>query len=128
MLSDNEARIRRRVALAIGRVGLADGVAPLLGVLSDPDPGVRQMAAFALGLIGDRGAREPLVEALADPSPLVQGSAAEALGLIGDPAAADAVGRFVAQLTDAGALAQPPADADDTRRDTTAAAWRLGVF
>jgi hypothetical protein len=30
MLSDSEARIRRRAALAIGRVGLADGVPPLL--------------------------------------------------------------------------------------------------
>ncbi|HEV2984331.1 MAG TPA: HEAT repeat domain-containing protein, partial [Vicinamibacterales bacterium] len=50
MLADEEARVRRRAALAIGRVGLADGVQPLVGVLGDSDPEVRQMAAFALGL------------------------------------------------------------------------------
>ena len=92
LLTDAEARIRRRAALAIGHVGLRDGVAPLLKVLADPDPEVRQMAAFALGLIGDTTARDPLIAALGDPSPLVQGSAAEALGLIGDQTAADAVG------------------------------------
>jgi HEAT repeat protein/cyclophilin family peptidyl-prolyl cis-trans isomerase len=128
LLQDEEPRIRRRAALAIGRVALADGVPPLVATLQDPDPEVRQIAAFALGLVGDRRAREPLVAALADPAPPVQGSAAEALGLIGDPAAADAVGRFVARITDAGALAPPPLAADDARRDTPAAAWRLGVY
>src|SRR5437870_177115 len=33
LLSDNEARVRRRAALAVGRVGLRDGVQPLVGVL-----------------------------------------------------------------------------------------------
>jgi HEAT repeat protein/cyclophilin family peptidyl-prolyl cis-trans isomerase len=128
LLQDDEARIRRRAALAVGHVGLADGVPPLVATLKDEDPEVRQMAAFALGLIGDRSARNPLEGALGDQSPLVQGSAAEALGLIGDPAAADAIGRFVAQLTAAGAVPAAPADGEDVRRDTPAAAWRLGVF
>jgi HEAT repeat protein/cyclophilin family peptidyl-prolyl cis-trans isomerase len=128
MLSDSEARIRRRAALAIGRVGLADGVAPLLGILNDPDPEVRQMAAFALGLLGDARARDPLVAALGDPSPLMQGSAAEALGLIGDATAADAIGSLVTKVVQSGALAQPPDAADDTRRDTPTAACRLALF
>jgi len=98
LLGDGEARVRRRAALAIGHVGLAEGVAPLVGLLADPDPEVRQMAAFALGLLGDKGAKDPLTNALADASPLVQGSAAEALGLIGDPASADAVGRLASQI------------------------------
>ncbi len=54
MLTDSEARVRRRAALAIGRVGLAEGVAPLVGLLGDADPEVRQIAAFALGLLGAR--------------------------------------------------------------------------
>ena len=128
LLSDDEARVRRRAALAIGRVALAEGVTPLVGVLADPDPEVRQMAAFALGLLGDTHARDPLVAALADPSPLVQGSAAEALGLIGDAAAADAVGRFAAQVVQSGALATLPGDAEDAARDTPAAACRLAIF
>ncbi|MGH9141535.1 MAG: HEAT repeat domain-containing protein, partial [Vicinamibacterales bacterium] len=128
MLADNEARIRRRAALAIGRVGLADGVAPLLTVLSDSDPEVRQMAAFALGLLGDRRARDPLVGALADPAPVVQGSAAEALGLLGDVTAADAIGTLVTRIVQSGAVTQPPGDADDVRRDTPSAACRLGIY
>ena len=127
-LSDEEARVRRRAALAIGHVALAEGVQPLEAALNDADQEVRQMVAFALGLIGDRSAREALVNALNDPSPLVQGSAAEALGLLGDPAAADAVGQFVGRITESGAFAQPPTDADDARRDTPAASWRLGVY
>jgi HEAT repeat protein/cyclophilin family peptidyl-prolyl cis-trans isomerase len=127
LLVDQEARVRRRAALAIGRVGLADGVPPLIGVLADADPEVRQMAAFALGLLGDPRARDPLVAALGDPSPVVQGSAAEALGLMGDASAADAVGRLAAQIVQSGALAQPPGDEDDVRRDTPTAACRLAL-
>jgi HEAT repeat protein/cyclophilin family peptidyl-prolyl cis-trans isomerase len=128
LLSDDEARIRRRAALAIGRVALAEGLTPLVGVLADPDPEVRQMAAFALGLLRDKSARDPLVGALGDASPLVQGSAAEALGLIGDAAAADALGRFVGQVVQSGALAQTPDEADDVRRDTPTAACRLAIY
>jgi len=129
LLADDEARVRRRAALAIGRVGLAEGVQPLLPVLaSDGDAEVRQMAAFALGLIGDVRAKEALVTALADPSPLVQGSAAEALGLIGDTTAADPVAGLVSRIVQSGALAQTPGDDDDARRDTPAAAARLGMF
>jgi HEAT repeat protein/cyclophilin family peptidyl-prolyl cis-trans isomerase len=128
LLTDPEARVRRRAALAVGRVGLTGGVAPLVMLLGDSDSEVRQMAAFALGLIGDRQARDPLVMALNDPSPLVQGSAAEALGLIGDPAAADAIGRLVSSVVRSGAVASPPPDADEARRDTPAAVFRLGLF
>src|SRR5258706_8129860 len=128
LLGDGEARVRRRAALAIGHVGLADGVQPLLGVLADRDPEVRQMAAFALGLLGDSRARDPLVTALADASPLVQGSAAEALGLIGDVSAADALAGLVGRVVQSDTLAQPPADEDDVRRDTPAAACRLALY
>src|SRR6266849_8185485 len=128
LLRDSEARVRRRAALAVGRVGLRDGVQPLVALLSDADAEVRQMAAFALGLIGDRAGRDPLVAALTDPSPLVQGSAAEALGLIGDATAAEAIGRFTAQIVQSGALAETPAEEDEARRDTPAAACRLGLY
>ena len=128
LLGDSQARIRRRAALAIGRVGLPEAVPPLAKLLADPDPEVQQMAAFALGLIGDPSAREPLVAVLRDPSPLVKGSAAEALGLIGDRSAADAVGQMASEIVQSGALAQPPgADADGVR-DSPAGAFRLALF
>jgi len=129
MLGDDEPRIRRRAALAIGHVGLKEGVAPLVAMLTgEGDAEVRQMAAFALGLLGDKTARDPLVAALNDPSPLVKGSAAEALGLVGDATAADPIGRMLSSILQAGALAQPPGDEDDVKRDTPTAAFRLGVY
>ena len=129
LLGDREARVRRRAALAIGRAGLADGVAPLLPILaSDPDPEVRQMAAFALGLIADRSAFDPLVAALADPAPVVRGSAAEALGVLGDSAAAAPIAKMAAAVVASGVLATPPADTVEAARDTPAAAFRFAVF
>src|SRR5579864_3617353 len=99
MLGDSEGRVRRRAALAIGRVGLPEGVQPLLErFASDTEPEVRQMAAFALGLLADPRAKDALITGLSDPSPLVQGSAAEALGLLGDASAAGAIGRMVGQV------------------------------
>jgi HEAT repeat protein len=128
LLADSEARVRRRAALAVGRVGQREGVSPLIAVLADPDPEVRQMAAFALGLLGDPQAREPLVAALADPQPIVKGSAAEALGLIGDVAAADAVAGMATQIVQSGALNPPPGEETDSQRDTPAAAFRLAIY
>jgi HEAT repeat protein len=127
LLNDGEARVRRRAALAVGRVGLPDGVPPLVALLADSDPEVRQMSAFALGLIGDSGAFDPLLAALNDSTAMVKGSAAEALGLIGDARAADAIARMVAGIMDAGGFTGPPAGDADLRRDTPEAAFRLGV-
>jgi len=120
--------VRRRAALAIGRVGLPDGVPPLVALLADSDQEVRQMAAFALGLIGDRTARDPLVTALADSSLMVKGSAAEALGLIGDAAAATPIARMASDLVASGALSQLPSEDMEAVRDTPAAAFKLAVF
>jgi HEAT repeat protein/cyclophilin family peptidyl-prolyl cis-trans isomerase len=127
LLTDSEARIRRRAALAVGRVGLPEGVAPLVKVLQgDSDPEVRQMAAFALGLIGDQSALEPLRAALADPLALVAGRAAEALGLLGDAASAPAIAKLVASHAAAAAALSP----DDSRAQYEPAveAFKLGVY
>ena len=109
LVTDPEARVRRRAALAVGRVGLPEGVALVLPLLADPDPEVRQMAALALGLIGlvlDDGsppldpallpAVTALDAALADADPMVRGRAAEALGQMGATESAPAVGRLAA--------------------------------
>ena len=104
LLTDSEARTRRRAALAVGRAGLAEGVEPLTKLLTDVEFEVRQMAAFALGLIGDAAARPALTAALNDPDPTVQGRAAEALGAIGDKADAPLVSAMVQAHVKAGAL------------------------
>lgn len=125
--TDDEARIRRRSALAIGRVGLPDGVPALVRLLqADLDSEVRQMAAFALGLIADPSAVEPLRVAVGDASPLVAGRAAEALGLIGDTASAPIIGTLVAEHAAAAAAMAP----DDSRPQLAAPvdAFRLGIY
>jgi cyclophilin family peptidyl-prolyl cis-trans isomerase/HEAT repeat protein len=110
LLQDSEGRTRRRAALAVGRVGLREGVEPLAQLLGDTEPEVRQMAAFALGLIGDASGRGPLLQALQGTDPIVQARAAEALGLIGDKTDAAAIGAVVQAHIKAGALASVAAD------------------
>ena len=129
LLTDSEARVRRRAALAIGRVGLPDGVAPLAGLLaSDPEPEVRQMAAFALGLIGDRAARPALTLALKDDEAIVQGRAAEALGNIGEREDAGAVAEMVQVHVKAGALAGLSPDDLDYPLAPAVEAARIGLY
>ena len=96
LIEDPSAAIRRRSAVAIGRVRLAGGIPALVSALSDPQMEVREIAAFGLGLIGDPAAAEPLVEALRDVSPVVQGRAAQALGMLGASGTLDAIQSMVA--------------------------------
>ncbi|MBI2833621.1 MAG: HEAT repeat domain-containing protein [Acidobacteria bacterium] len=127
-LRDSNAQIRRRAALAVGRVGLREGVAPLLAALADPEQEVRQMAAFALGLIGDVSAAEALRTALSDHTAVVRGRAAEALGLIGDRAAAPAIGELVAGIVKQGFVAQIEPDDVTYPMDPAVEAFRLGLY
>ncbi len=93
---DPSAAVRGRAMLAIGRVGMDEGLPVLEQGLGDVDPGVRASAAFALGLTGVKSAVPKLEQALADPAPAVRPRAADALGLIGDPSAAAAVAQSAA--------------------------------
>jgi HEAT repeat protein/cyclophilin family peptidyl-prolyl cis-trans isomerase len=127
LVTDPEGRVRRRAALAIGRVGLPSGVGPLVTALTDTEPDVRQMAAFALGLLGDREARGPLRAALRDPAPLVRGRAAEALGAIGDTEAASAIASMIAAELKAGVVAGLSPDDFEYLANPSAEAFRLGV-
>ncbi|NOT25858.1 MAG: hypothetical protein HOP16_07110 [Acidobacteria bacterium] len=128
LLGDPEARVRRRAALAIGRVGLDAGVEPLTALLADEVPDVREMGAFALGLLGNPASRPALVAALRDRDPRVQGRAAEALGLIGNKADAEAVAGMVRTHVAAGALANVAADDVSYPVSPAAEAARLGLY
>jgi len=129
LLQDPESRVRRRAALASGRVRLPDAVPGLITLLeSDKDFEVRQMAAFAMGLIGDPSAAPALTAALADSDPTIQGRAAEALGLIAHQPAAPAIGAMVAAHVAAGALNGMNADDMGWPKAPPVEAVRLGTY
>ena len=66
LLADGDRGVRRRAALAAGRIGDASMAGALVARMNDTEPEVRQMSAFALGLLGDPLAAERLVAALTD--------------------------------------------------------------
>jgi len=128
LLKDAEPRIRRRAALAIGRVGLTDGIPALSAALADGDPDVRAMSAFALGLIGDKAAEAPLTALLADPAPLVRGRAAEALGLIEATGAAPAISKVAAEYARSPAVSAMTPDDETWPAPPEAEAFKLAIF
>ena len=76
--------VRSGAAEALGKIGDARAVEPLIQALKDRDYDVRGKAAEALGKIGDARAVEPLIQALKDE--YAQPAAIESLGKIGAPA------------------------------------------
>lgn len=129
LLGDAEGRIRRRAALAIGRVGLVEGVAPLTDLLArDTEPDVRAMAAFALGLVGSPTAAPALIAALNDADARVQGRAAEGLGLIGHREAAGPISGMAAAHLRAGVLSGVEPEDDLLSANPAVEAVKLGVY
>lgn len=98
MLSFPHAGVKRRVILALGRIGYPLGINPLIDVLnSSRDPELRAAAAFSLGQIGSSYAVSALVGKLEgeDEVPLVRARAAEALGKIAsNKSSSEALGAF----------------------------------
>ncbi len=128
LVRDGDARVRRRAALAIGRVKAKAGVPLLVSALPDSDPDVRAMAAFGLGLIGDGSAEAALAPFLTDASPLVRGRAAEALGLIGATGAAPAIAKMVAEYATSAPVAAMQPDDEAGPIAPEAEAFKLGLF
>ncbi|HET9478982.1 MAG TPA: HEAT repeat domain-containing protein [Pyrinomonadaceae bacterium] len=62
LLNHDNAAIRKRAALAAGRIGNEDSVPVLTKLLQDADGGVRSMAAFALGEVESANAADALIE------------------------------------------------------------------
>jgi HEAT repeat protein/cyclophilin family peptidyl-prolyl cis-trans isomerase len=123
---DPDAGVRRRAVLAIGRVGMPDGLPAVVAALADPAEDVRATAAFAAGLVGTPAAVPPLEHALADPSPLVRGRAAEGLGLVGQASSAAAIAQAFAGCRDA--LMNVDPDDESFGRVPEIDACRLAIF
>ena len=127
-LADPEGRVRRRAAVAVGRVGLPEGIPLLTTTMADPDIEVRAAAAFALGLIGDPSAADVLVKGLADPAPIVRGRAAEALGQIGAKSAAAAIGEVAKEFARHPAVTAMAPDDERWPAAAEAEAFKLALF
>jgi len=120
-LADEKGRVREAAAFALGAIGDARAVEPLLaaaggegyeranaakalGMLGDAravpvliqclvgkGSGARREVAWALGRLGDKSAVEPLIGLLRDPDMYVRRDVAEALGLLKDARAVEAL-------------------------------------
>src|SRR6185369_16052908 len=85
LLSNPNATIRKRAALAVGRIGEERSVGALTDLLQkDADPAVRAMAAFALGEVESDTASEALIAVVKNASSAAElrARAVEALGKI----------------------------------------------
>ena len=108
LLSDKDAKLRKRAALAAGRIGDERAVPALADMLlTDRDTEVRQMAAFALGEIESPAGAYALTEVLKrrgndSADGLVHARAVEALGKI--------VAAMVATAPNGGGSAKAPED------------------
>ena len=81
LLSDKDPKVRKRAALAAGRIGDERAVLPLIDLLKkDTDWGAQQTAAFALGEIESAKATDALIEAMRISD--LRARALEALGKI----------------------------------------------
>jgi len=87
-VGSSDPRIRRYLALAIGRIGDKRGVEPLLEGLSDTDAETQIYTLSALGLIGDNSAVPGVAKQLKHEDPSVRKVAAYVLGSLNDPGSA----------------------------------------
>jgi len=110
----DDPRIRRYLALVLGKLGDRRATPVLIEGLTDNDTESRLYAIVALGELHDRGAVPRLSEATRDDDKDVRKTAAFALGQIGDPGAAPAL---AAQLED---------PAPDVRYNAAVALARFG--
>lgn len=97
-LADDDADIRRRVVIELGRTGDGAFLEPLRGCLRDPDFRVRAEAQAALWRYAGISVDE-LTASLGDDNPVVRATACTLLGRMGDEAV-PAIGQLARLLTD----------------------------
>jgi HEAT repeat protein len=86
-LRDPDAGVRAGAAYALGKIGDARAVEPIMALVEDRDPSLRSVAARALGRLRDSRAVTALTRALEDGHVNVRLQAAGSLREIGGPSA-----------------------------------------
>ena len=94
--ADDDPRVRRYLALALGRLGRAEAVPALLqaaqgSAKAPPDSETQIYAVWALGAIGDPAALPGLLEIARAEDPGLRKAVVHALGSLPDPRSADAL-------------------------------------
>ena len=128
LIRDPDKGVRRRAALAAGRIADPGVVPALVDLMNDADPELRQMAAFGLGLIGDRQAVQRLVASLKDVDAVVRARSAEALGRIGDVRAAGDVVQMILETMPKGVAVVTVRGDDPGNPNDPWLELRLGLF
>ncbi|HEX2191056.1 MAG TPA: HEAT repeat domain-containing protein, partial [Longimicrobiaceae bacterium] len=115
--------LRRRAALAAGRIRDPRGLPTLVRLLADPDTAVAATGAFALGILGDTAAVPALVPVVtperASVAPTVAGEAATALGKLATARGRAAVEGFLGSAPAGDSVAAPAV------RHALLAAWKF---
>jgi len=127
-LKSPDRSIRRRAALAAGRIADPAVTPTLIELMNDQEPEVRQMTAFALGLLGDKQAVDRLRASLKDTDTTVRARSAEALGRLGDKRAAADLVAFVQGAIPHGAAVVTVRGDDPGSASDPWVELRLGLF
>lgn len=90
-LKSESTEVRSYAAEALGEVGDAQAILPLINALEDTDSTVRRFAISSLGHLRDLRAIDALIPFLADQEADMRCAAVIALGEIGDPRAVNAL-------------------------------------
>ena len=90
-LKSESTEMRSYAAEALGEVGDAQAIQPLIKALEDVDSTVRRFAISSLGHLRALRAIDVLLPFLADKEPDMRCTAVVALGAIGDPRSVDAL-------------------------------------
>ncbi len=119
-------QVRRRAALAIGRIGDRSGTPTVIELLADPDSSVQRDAAFALGLLRDPSALEELRDYVLLAPPATQHAAhleaVTAIAKVGGEGAESFFREFLGRWVGQAGTTTPPPTVDRAVQD----AWRLG--